>query len=58
MQINKKGLFTSPFLLESFIILLNEYNGGFSMTRVQHLHDTDVEFAYKQLLDYEREVIK
>ena len=31
MQINKKGLFTSPFLLESFIILLNEYNGGFSM---------------------------
>ena len=33
-------------------------NGGFSMTRVQHLHDTDVEFAYKQLLDYKREVIK
>ena len=33
-------------------------NGGFSMTRAQLLYDTDVEFAYKQLLDYEREVIK
>lgn len=33
-------------------------NGGFSMTKKQLLYDTDVEFAYKQLLDYEREVIK
>ena len=44
--------------MESFIILLNKYNGGFSMTEKQLLYDTDVEFAYKQLLDYEREVIK
>ena len=41
----------SPFLLESFIILLNEYNGGFSMLEKYH-KALDALAGFIYLIDY------